>query len=267
LEPSGFFGERDAKSDMKISNAMLSLGGRVALPLGYVVVGHQSLRQYLASRWGADRFSLIEKNISVVEQNKDRVVIYFRLGGSRARLYFTREGEIPSPEFMKQELALGASLLLNQYNNYPKQMEQVWPNSPYDAHRAFSGLSSIAGKKQILKSDVAPIIEFASRSIVLQESYLKKVGETIGNSWFERFVFGSYSNGAKDIDTSFIHYDFEISGIALQESPFYAMQWAPKIVERYQQRLTTTGLIYKKHALSRQQIANMVTRVRKELSQ
>jgi hypothetical protein len=119
--PYGFWGDRDAQREMKVSTNLVEVGYRSGMLLWYVVLDPVRTKAALLHYWRDTAMGqLIEVSIDKVLKNGDQLVYGRRIGGVPLRLISQRAGDPPiSAQVMKGALAWRTELLLQQATDFP----------------------------------------------------------------------------------------------------------------------------------------------------
>ncbi|MFA9289066.1 MAG: hypothetical protein ACEQSA_04260 [Weeksellaceae bacterium] len=188
--PWGYFGDKDAAKDMYLSNLLLQTGARVALPLGYAVINHEKVKEWLQSRWGNnDRFKFRNTQLNTVIRNGDHMAYYLRIGGSRVRL------DSKDNKIVANEMQRIAPFILQESVNNPASLSK----------ESLHFFTKVANQSPLQENDMFGYVAWAA-SVVTQNMKALYALYRQGHTYDQ---LGEILASRKDICLGLFHQDFE----------------------------------------------------------
>ncbi|HJY98284.1 MAG TPA: hypothetical protein VJ227_01070 [Patescibacteria group bacterium] len=196
----------DADGDLEVNEVLLNHHFFASLTLGYAVLNERYLKTFLEKRWGKSKLvNQVFKTLNRFERSKP--VFSLRLGGTLYRLYDDEVGFLEGP---KTRPRLGAGSRILSYmikNNFPL-MRDVCAMSGEKKQSIVAVLKKIADGEKVSMDGLETYLKFLYAIFARNIMALRGV-------WKDKRILyhvdGMSLAKPKDIDTSFMQYDFDMS--------------------------------------------------------
>jgi hypothetical protein len=205
--PHGYFGDRDAKNEIAISNELIRHGFRASLSPGYLVLKEKQYRKLLSTHDPISYGAYMSRSMDIVAGNGDEIAILYRVVGTKER-YDNDHPHYESPAQQRGDMAFGARLMLEEAERGNSFMRDV-----------FRIISSHAGTAQYQKSKEClrvigsrePLPETARRDMM---HVFAAMDAKNAKAITKANIACYFPVKPKDIDCAHIATDFELTSFA-----------------------------------------------------
>ena len=217
-DPIGFFGSKDASTEVEIANLLLQRGFRSGLPLGWLEFDNERLKEWLTEKWSESPIvkNSIINHIDTVSMNEDKCAMLFRICNSSERLSSVELGfsrfmpETPEQiagrkQRLKTEIARSAKYMLAETQIFDDKLSSLLPFKPRKIKRLKEALGKISRKESISQKELSAYQDYLYALIDKNTKALKNLPP---NKRL-RLLIQDALNRPKDIDLGFVSMDFE----------------------------------------------------------